>query len=96
MRSRVQWGVSCHVTGRSVIPASLPPAGTKDLKKHQLTHAMGLAKKSTASAGKFTPSLVKDNFSTLYSWRLVFYCDALSFQPKEPTPKGIKKRSVSL
>ncbi|KAL5473238.1 hypothetical protein EMCRGX_G027695 [Ephydatia muelleri] len=34
-----------------------PPSGTKDLNKHQLTQALGLAKTATASVGKFTPSL---------------------------------------
>ncbi|XP_064406159.1 ribosome biogenesis regulatory protein homolog [Halichondria panicea] len=38
----------------------LPPPFTKNLGKHELTRALGTAKSSTASVGKFTPSLPKE------------------------------------
>lgn len=40
----------------AVVP--LPPPHTKDLGKHEVTQALGMAKKATASVGKFTPALV--------------------------------------
>lgn len=36
----------------------LPPPHTKELKKYEVTQALGMAKKATASVGKFTPALV--------------------------------------
>ncbi|XP_003382917.1 PREDICTED: ribosome biogenesis regulatory protein homolog [Amphimedon queenslandica] len=42
------------------VKAPLPPAYAAKLNKHQVTHALGMARKSTASIGKFTPKLSKE------------------------------------
>lgn len=45
-------------SGRIKVP--LPPADTKKMNKHQLTQALGTARKSTASVGVFTDKLAAE------------------------------------
>jgi regulator of ribosome biosynthesis len=65
------------------LKAPPPPAMTKDLSKHQLTHALGKAKEATASIGKFTKALVS-------------LCSLLQFSARCSVPTQISaKRATS-
>ena len=56
----------------------------------QLTQALGKAKEATASAGKFTKTLVRlHNFICSYT-KKIFH-----LQPSEPAPKRTKKTKVN-